>query len=290
MRDVDTQRARNVLNAALSNIRVDDITIPVHYWGLEEAHFSNISHKHSFFEVCYVIHGRGFYIEKGSKFQLNDGSLFISRPNIIHQIVSESGLTLAFVAFEVPPQENLNSWVARWQNMFDIEDVVIHGDRKPVSNTVWDALIRTASLPTFEQETLHALSTTLLISLVTSFRPMETPTHDHFPSHKNPVLERALHFIRDNLSSPLLLNDVAAYLNVSGRHLSRLFSENTGMSYKAYLQLERIILARQLLIESEHPIKEIAELSGFSSIHYFTRVFTQMSNFTPAAYRKMYHS
>ena len=29
----------------------------VHYWGVNSRHFSNAPHKHSFFEICYVLHG-----------------------------------------------------------------------------------------------------------------------------------------------------------------------------------------------------------------------------------------
>ncbi|WAH40337.1 AraC family transcriptional regulator [Alicyclobacillus fastidiosus] len=290
MREIDTQRVRNVLNSTLQSIRLSEIEILVHYWGLEQAHFSNISHKHSFFEVCYVLQGRGLYVENGTEFQLNDGSLFISRPNSIHQILSDSGLTLAFVAFETPGKGNSNLWATRLQNMTDIENVVIRGEEEPVSNSVWDALIRTASLPTFEQDTLRALSTALIVSFATSFRPIESPAYVHSPSQRNPALERALTFIRDNLDRPIPLGDVAAYLNVSGRHLSRLFRDNMGMSYKTFVQLERMVIARQLLSESEHPIKKISELCGFSSIHYFTRVFTQIAGQTPAAYRKRHHS
>ncbi|MNR24953.1 Multiple antibiotic resistance protein MarA [compost metagenome] len=99
-------------------------------------------------------------------------------------------------------------------------------------------------------------------------------------------MKRAKLYIRDNLAQALQLKDVANYLNVSERHLSRLFSEGIHESFTNYIRGERIRQAAHLLLSSDLPIKEIAEMTGFSSVHYFTRTFLLEKKIPPGRFRQ----
>lgn len=108
-------------------------------------------------------------------------------------------------------------------------------------------------------------------------------------SNRSPThLYQAKLFIRDNLSEPLKLEDVANYLHISSRHLSRIFSTELCESFSNYIRKERVKEAACLLEMTNIPIKEIADVAGFGSVHYFTRVFTTMMNVSPAKYRNDY--
>jgi AraC family L-rhamnose operon transcriptional activator RhaR len=93
-------------------------------------------------------------------------------------------------------------------------------------------------------------------------------------------------FIRDNLDQPLSLGMVAAYLNVSRRHLSRLFSEGIHESFTGFIRKERVRQAAHLLGSTDLSIKEIAERTGFGSVHYFSRIFAREQKQTPGRYRR----
>src|SRR4051812_12630955 len=92
--EIDT--CNTVLNDHAVYVKGTDVSFYVHYWGGLTKHFTNHVHKHSFFEVCYVWDGNGFYEEGQQRFELSSGSLFMSRPHINHQISSETGLFLLF--------------------------------------------------------------------------------------------------------------------------------------------------------------------------------------------------
>jgi AraC family transcriptional regulator of arabinose operon len=84
------------------------------------------------------------------------------------------------------------------------------------------------------------------------------------------LVELAKRFVRDNLSLPLKLKDVAIYLHVSDRHLSRMFRKHSGETFGQCLCRERLQLAESMLKTTVFAIKQIA---GFQSVHYFTRCF-----------------
>jgi transcriptional regulator GlxA family with amidase domain len=88
----------------------------------------------------------------------------------------------------------------------------------------------------------------------------------------------------------LKLEHVANYLHISSRHLSRLFSNELCESFSNYIRKERVREAARLLEMTSIPIKEIADVTGFGSVHSFTRVFTTMMNVSPAKYRNDYMS
>ncbi|WP_308162241.1 helix-turn-helix transcriptional regulator [Bacillus sp. ISL-18] len=74
-------------------------------------------------------------------------------------------------------------------------------------------------------------------------------------------------------------------MHISGRHLSRIFMSELGVSYSNYILDERIKKAVTLLKKSDLSLKEIAEETGFVSVQYFTRVFTTMMQISPGRFR-----
>jgi transcriptional regulator GlxA family with amidase domain len=100
------------------------------------------------------------------------------------------------------------------------------------------------------------------------------------------ALKQARTFIADNLTLPLQLGDIARYLHISERQLSRLFHDYESQTFVQYMRRERVRKAEELLMQSSKTIKEIAAECGFESVHYFTRVFAEVVGKPPGQYRE----
>ena len=93
------------------------------------------------------------------------------------------------------------------------------------------------------------------------------------------------------------INDAAAYGNdvkvkqladrflVSPRHLSRIFKAVTGSTIHSYVQQVRIERAKPLLISTDLPAREIAQMLGFSNASHFSAEFSRRVGCTPSQYR-----
>jgi AraC-like DNA-binding protein/quercetin dioxygenase-like cupin family protein len=68
-------------------------------------------------------------------------------------------------------------------------------------------------------------------------------------------------------------------------YFAALFKEAVGHAPKHYLILERIRLAKTLLLELD-TIEATADRLGYSSVHYFSRHFKEVTGFTPSEYKK----
>ena len=65
-----------------------------------------------------------------------------------------------------------------------------------------------------------------------------------------------------------------------------MFKSYVGVGFADYLSEKRLNYAKHLLLESDYSINDIALMSGFSSVHYFSRIFKASLDVTPSAFRK----
>ena len=99
------------------------------------------------------------------------------------------------------------------------------------------------------------------------------------------ALVRALSFIRENVSQPIQVNDLAQHAGVSRRVLERRFMEVLGRSPATEIRRTHLERARQLLVETDMPIPDVAEAAGFGSPEYLAYVFRADTGKTPLRYR-----
>ncbi len=89
-----------------------------------------------------------------------------------------------------------------------------------------------------------------------------------------------------NFSQKLDLDLLAETHHISRFYLAHIFREVTGYSLKEYLMLCRISYACQQLSEADHPIRDIAEASGFHDMSNFSRSFKETIGISPSDFRK----
>lgn len=90
---------------------------------------------------------------------------------------------------------------------------------------------------------------------------------------------------REFSDTTLTLQSIAKKLGISPNYFSTLFSKKQGIPFKRYVQNVRVQQARKILTETNFPLKEVAQLSGFEDVNYFIKVFKQQQGITPYKYR-----
>jgi len=98
------------------------------------------------------------------------------------------------------------------------------------------------------------------------------------------VLLAAERYIEANLSEPLTMERIAAASGTSASLLNRLFKQYMGFGVIGCLRRARIREACRMIRETDYNFTQIAELTGFQSIHYFSRTFKQIEGMTPTEY------
>jgi AraC-like DNA-binding protein len=96
----------------------------------------------------------------------------------------------------------------------------------------------------------------------------------------------ASRILREKYSSPPKLNDLAALVGCNAFYLSRIFSEEMGISIPQYLRQIRIERASQLLRSGEFNVTEAAFEVGYNSLSHFSKAFTEVTGCSPGSYPK----
>jgi AraC family transcriptional regulator of adaptative response / DNA-3-methyladenine glycosylase II len=84
----------------------------------------------------------------------------------------------------------------------------------------------------------------------------------------------------------LALPDVAARLGVTDRHLRRIFAAAHGVTPIDYLTTQRLLLAKQLLTDTELAVGAVAQAAGFGSQRRFNAAFVERYRLSPTALRR----
>jgi Response regulator containing CheY-like receiver domain and AraC-type DNA-binding domain len=101
------------------------------------------------------------------------------------------------------------------------------------------------------------------------------------------IISKAMHYIGENFSKDLSLEEVSRFVDISPYYFSKLFKKEAGENFIEYLTRARIKNARDLLNETEKSIKEVCVLSGYRDPNYFSRIFKKVEGVTPSEYREI---
>jgi LacI family transcriptional regulator len=99
-------------------------------------------------------------------------------------------------------------------------------------------------------------------------------------------LARAVSFIREKSAEAISVSDVARQAGLSRCVLERKFRETFDRSPGEEIRRMRLERARQMLVETDLPIPDVAERCGFGSNAYFTDCFNRQQGISPLRYRK----
>lgn len=102
----------------------------------------------------------------------------------------------------------------------------------------------------------------------------------------SPVVHRALALIEDGWLEDRDIDDLAGQVVVSGRQLRRLFRDHLGATPVTVVQTRRVLLAKQLIHETDLSMAEVAMASGFGSVRRFNETFQRLFDRPPGELRR----
>ena len=94
-------------------------------------------------------------------------------------------------------------------------------------------------------------------------------------------------FIKGNIAGKLTLNELARNLHCSTVTLTEHFKREFGITINEYITSKRMEHSERLMLSTDKPLREIATLSGFADVEYFSRTFKKHHGISPALWRKI---
>jgi len=98
-------------------------------------------------------------------------------------------------------------------------------------------------------------------------------------------VKRARTYIAEHADEDLSLANIAKVVNVSANYFSTLFKQATGLNFADYVARVRVEKTKNLLLNPNLRISEIAFEVGFQSLSQFNRSFRRVAGVSPKEYR-----
>ncbi|HEY3762964.1 MAG TPA: AraC family transcriptional regulator [Verrucomicrobiae bacterium] len=234
--------------------------------------------------LVQVQSGNGYWLQEQSSLELEAGTTLLMTENVRGRVRASQLCDVSLSHFQVIPSRLTGLITSGEQDFFrqtalqDEHDLQIFPAGHPVSVKLIKAVQVPAGLPS-----RLALLQVFIEAFGKEWKP-EPPRKDNADAK-----ERLRVFLKDNPPDTLLeisFSELAKATHCTPRHLSRIFCELTGMSFRDKRAEIRLARARELLATSKSKVVEVALESGYKSLSLFNLMFTRRFGTSPGRWRQ----
>ncbi|MFF3922172.1 helix-turn-helix domain-containing protein [Paenibacillus lactis] len=105
------------------------------------------------------------------------------------------------------------------------------------------------------------------------------------PGGTHKYAERIIHYLNVHYREEVVFEEMAKEIGISYSYMRKIVYEQTGKSLSDYLNLLRIEKAKELLLNSNLPIAQIASEVGYMNVRSFNRMFRKFEGMPPSSYK-----
>lgn len=259
-------------------------------------HISTPPHSHCFFEFVYVLEGRAYHTFENKKVMIKEGDYFLIDINRTHGYISASiGEEFSIINCMFLPRFLDNALVHTHQfsdmiNKFLISFNNNEFENEPTQNIYHDNDKKVLFLmqQMLDEYNEHYREYTEILRSYLSCALIYLVRNEITDDGKQDITSYIKNYVVSNYAQPLSLSEICKNVNFSLSNISIIFTKNTGMTFRYYLQKVRIKKACELLEKTDKTIAEIANIVGYSDPAFFHQIFKKEMTVTPREYRQQY--
>lgn len=231
------------------------------------------------YQLVYITAGQGTFSNKDEKpIDIHAGMLLFLQPGLWHTYcpLSKTGWNEYFIGYNGLMADNLikNEFFSAGNQVIDI------GLNEEIVSLYTKAIEVAKADKTAVQQQLAGI-TLHLIGLVLAITKNKYYEIDDWGQK----IEKSKIWMREHLSSEIDLEELASNLNTSYSWFRKIFKDYTGYAPAKYYQELKLHKAKELLAETNSPIKEIAYNLGYSNSEHFFTLFKKNTGQTPTEFR-----
>ncbi len=264
-------------------------------------------HYHYFFEILCVVNGSCTNYIASHQLEMQSGDICIIAPKTPHALSAFNDDCIAYnllirastfdKAFFGTLAENdvLASFFSKTLYGTDIPEayILFHtlGDTE-IMNYIALAYEEFEGTQIYKKRMLNSILTMFFITLLRNHEKDTIIPHPEGKTPDNKIIA-ILNYIQSNYKT-VTMSELSVLFNYSERHLTRLLKEYTGYTFMNIVQTIKIRRATDLLANPDLSLQDIIELTGYTDISHFYKVFRKYYNMTPIQFKetvqKDYHN
>ena len=238
-----------------------------------------VSHVHDNYELIYFIKGAMLHTIEGRTYELKRGDIVLTPPSVMHTIsgmperVENYERHLALINLKRLP-ENIrkripkNKYVFTCENNKRIEDLFLKLDDY---------------FKHFEGEELFHIVYNIIEEVIFNLAIMD---EEEKSAVVNPLVERAIAYISENISTIRDIEEISNSLYVTKSHLHHVFVREMKVTPGKYITSKRLLLAKKKILKGARPT-EIFDECGFTDYATFFRNYKNYFGYPPSSEGKV---
>lgn len=160
------------------------------------------------------------------------------------------------------------------QNPTFPENLSVYGSHSEMLKSQYDRL------PLFDEEKINSVIN--IGTMLTEYIMLENMVHSQ-PSRSYAVIES---YVDEHISERISMSSLARETHISVSGIYKCIRASHGCTPGEFICAKRLKKAAALLLESELPISEIADMAGFSDAAHFSKNFKKSYGVSPLKYRR----
>lgn len=237
-------------------------------------------HCHNHFEIYFITKGNCCYFIENKVYHLIPGDIILIPEGIMHNTEYQNTIytrkLISCSEYFIPEciKSLLPSLLYLYRNPEIIESV------EQIFRKVEEEYANKDSL----SEDIFKCYTHMLFFLLVRHPNQYIPQQE-----EKHYIDDAIHYLQNNYTQQISLQDVSGRYFVSPEHFSRVFKQKTGFNVSEYLNILRLQKAENLLKQlTAAPITEIAEDCGFNDSNYFCVKFKKLYGMPPKKFQTLH--
>ena len=264
----------SVINPKLSIQKIHTL-----FYQEKETGFHFRGEKHKFWELTYVDKGILKTKIEENTYHLEQGDFIFYTPHQYHQQWSENKTSVCFVTI---------TFDMDFEDSHLLSNRLFHGNTE-IKNLLHQILQEKNLNTYYSDDLILCYVKELIIKLVRDIRlenTIDRLSTDMQANVENTIVSQALAYIHNHIHLKLTVSDIANSIPISSSYLSTLFKKNTGSTLMEYVNQYRLEKSKEYLRTSPYTITQIADLLGYSSVHYFSKQFKDYYGVSPTVYAR----
>ncbi len=280
----------------IKNVLTVNTLYSVHYFKYCKK-FDFQGESHDFWELVYIDAGVAGVTAEDREYTLKQGQVIFHKPNEYHSISTVDGFANSVIIgfgsksklmdFFKDKILTLNAYEKSLLSAIIEEGAKAYGDT--MSEVICPSLPENKSDTIGSDQIIKQNLELLLLSLIKNNQSVKTQKNLPEPvryEHSENLVQGIKSYVEDNLYGNITLDDIANEFYFSKTYVKTVFRRKTGKSIIKYVIELKIEEGKKLISQGRYSITEIAYKLGFSSLHYFSRLFKLYTRMTPTEYAR----
>ncbi len=264
---------------------VNNLDFKLYYCGTEQCmpnHFWGPAIKEHF-KIHYIHEGKGIFRTGNKTFNLREGQGFLICPNTIsyYKADERDPWSYSWCAFD---GMNAEAYLKRADLTSD-KPIFEYGKDSAINNCFREMI----QVTSYEKSSDLRLQSLLYLFLATLIdEAVLNLSNEKFNTNKNVYVNKVIDFIQVNYSHQIRISELARYIGLDRKYISKIFKDIVGVTIQEYLISFRINKAKEMMNDRQLSIGDIARSVGYENPLIFSRMFKKINKVSPSEHRKNY--